>query len=104
MGLRWFRRKAKQQPARVDPGAIAHLEQFVQSRRGVEAYLEPKTSVTDITVLLIAHDGEWTRRRIGSEKDAFAFGQRWGIPVYDANKVGYPQRMRDWNSRNRSAT
>ena len=31
---------------------------------GVEAYVEPKTTVTDVTVVLVADDGEWTRRRV----------------------------------------
>jgi hypothetical protein len=100
----WFRRKSKSKDAKANlPAAdLAHLEQFAQTRRGVEAFLEPKTSVTDLTVVLIAHDGEWTRRRIGTEQAAYNLGQRLGIPVYDANRVGYPQRMRDWNSRNRA--
>lgn len=78
---------------------IQHLEEFVASRRGVEAYLEPQTAVTEPTVLLIAHDGEWTRRRVGSPAEGWAFGKRLSIPVYDTNLVGYPQRMRDYNER-----
>ena len=31
---------------------------------GVEAYLEPRTTVTDTTVVLVAATGEWTRRRV----------------------------------------
>jgi hypothetical protein len=54
-------------------------------------------------VLLIAHDGEWTRRRVAGPGDAFAFGQRLNIPVYEVNKVGYPQRMRDYNERQKRA-
>ena len=26
-----------------------------------------------------------------------------GIPVYDVQRTGYPQRVRDWNSRQRLA-
>ena len=43
---------------------LAHLEQFVATRRGVEGYVEPRTAVTETTILLVAADGEWTRRRI----------------------------------------
>ena len=39
-----------------------HLDEWAASRRGVEAYVEPRTTVTETTVVLIAHDGEWTRR------------------------------------------
>jgi hypothetical protein len=82
---------------------IQHLEQFVSSRRGVEALIEPRTTVTETTVILIAHDGEWTRRRISGPDDAWRLGRRLGIPVYDVALVGYPQRMRDYNARRRNA-
>ena len=87
----------------TSPADLEHLEQFVRSRRGVEALIEPRTTVTETTVILIAHDGEWTRRRVGSPDDARRFGHRLGIPVYDVALVGYPQRMRDYNARRRSA-
>ena len=102
--MAWFRRRpvvgTRTDRVRDD---FQHLEQFVQSRRGVEAFLEPKTTVTEVTVMLIAHDGEWTRRRVGSPECARSFGHRLGIPVYDVALVGYPQRMRDYNARRRSA-
>jgi hypothetical protein len=82
---------------------IAHLEDFVRTRRGVEALIEPRTTVTETTVILIAHDGEWTRRRIGSPDDARRFGHKLSIPVYDVALVGYPQRMRDYNARRKIA-
>jgi hypothetical protein len=79
------------------------LEQFVQNKNGVEAYLEPRTTVTQTTVMLIAHDGEWTRRRVPDPQTAWQFGRRLGIPVYDVHLVGYPQRMRDYNERRKRA-
>jgi hypothetical protein len=87
----------------ASPADIEHLEQFTRSRRGVEALIEPRTTVTETTVILIAHDGEWTRRRIGSPDDARRLGHRLGIPVYDVALVGYPQRMRDYNARRKNA-
>ena len=39
---------------------LSHLEQFVQTRRGVEGYVEPRTAVTETTIVLVAADGEWT--------------------------------------------
>jgi hypothetical protein len=82
---------------------IEHLEQFVRSRRGVEAFIEPRTTVTETTIMLIAHDGEWTRRRIDGPEGARRFAHRLGIPVYDVALVGYPQRMRDYNERRKRA-
>ena len=69
--------------------------------RGVEAYVEPKTTVTDVTVVLVAADGEWTRRRAGGDAGARRLSERLNIPVYDVQKVGYPQRMRDYDARRR---
>jgi hypothetical protein len=78
---------------------LAHLEQFVATRRGVEGYVEPRTAVTETTILLVAADGEWTRRRIDGPDVARKLSRDLGVPVYDAQVTGYPQRMRDWNSR-----
>jgi hypothetical protein len=76
--------------------AEAHLSDFARSRVGVEAYIEPRTAVTDTTVVFIAASGEWTRRRVRSPQQAQALARALGIPAYDADVVGYPQRMRDW--------
>jgi hypothetical protein len=76
-----------------------HLDAWASARRGVEAYVEPRTNVTDTTVVLIAYDGEWTRRRIGSLDTAQQFGRKRGIPVYEVAKVGYPKRMREYTQR-----
>lgn len=83
---------------RHDAASSAYLESWARARRGVEAFLEPRTTVTETTVALVAHDGEWTRRRM-SHAGARAMGRRLGIPVYDVGLVGYPRRMRDYTSR-----
>jgi hypothetical protein len=79
-----------------------HLDEFVSTRAGVEAYLEPRTTVTETTVVLVAHDGEWTRRRVESPRAAEDFARRRAIPLYDAGKVGYPNRMREWTARRKA--
>ncbi len=76
-----------------------HLAAFVASRRGVEGFVEPRTAVSDVTLMLVAHDGEWTRRRVPSVDWAHSFANRHGIPSYDAAVVGYPDRMRAYNRR-----
>ena len=87
---------------RVDQQAVRrHLADFVASRRGVEAYVEPPTNVTATTIILIAHDGEWTRRAAGSRESAFDLARSLEVPVYDVLQTGYPARMREWNSRQR---
>ncbi|MEU2614139.1 hypothetical protein ABZ570_21520 [Micromonospora sp. NPDC007271] len=101
MGL--FRRRKRTAAVGRDRGAdradLDHLENFVRTRRGVEAYLEPRTTVTETTVMLIADDGEWTRRRIGSPEEARRWAHALAVPIYDVRLMGYPQRMRDYNER-----
>jgi hypothetical protein len=80
---------------------LTYLRQWVAQRSGVEGFIEPKTTVTDLTVVLVAGDGEWTRRRVGGEHEAKRLSDRLRIPVYDVQRVGYPQRMRDFDERRR---
>jgi len=77
----------------------AHLREFVQTRVGVEAYIEPATNVTQTTVMLVATDGEWTRRRVPDGATAAKLARALGIPAYDVQRTGYPQRVRDYNAR-----
>ncbi|MBR7743185.1 hypothetical protein KC207_07760 [Phycicoccus sp. BSK3Z-2] len=81
--------------------ARTHFQEFTASRRGVEAYVEPATNITATTVVLIAHDGEWTRRALPSRPVAFDVARALGVPVYDVNQTGYPARMRAWTARQR---
>ena len=57
--------------------------------------------VTETTLLLVAIDGEWTRRRVPTAQWAHNWANKLGVPTYDAAVVGVPQRMRDFNSRKR---
>ena len=84
------------------------LREWVASRGatkgGVEAYVEPQTSFSPTTMVLVAGDGEFIRRGVGSPDAAARFARSMGIPVYDTNRVGLPQRMRDYALRRRSDT
>ena len=82
---------------------LDHLQAWAGSRRGVEGFVEPETSTTTTTLVLVAADGEWTRRRVESPRAAFSFGSRTGIPVYDVAAVGYPSRMREWTAKRKAA-
>lgn len=89
-------------PTTVRPSDSAderHLTEFATTRRGVEGFVEPRTAVSEVTLILVAHDGEWTRRRVPSVEWAHAFANKRGIPSYDAAVVGYPARMREYNRR-----
>ncbi len=97
--------------ARTDGGAVVSdrnstksdlqaLRDFAESRKGVEGYIEPKTSVTQTTLLLVAADGESLRRRVSSAQSAAEFARKkLNIPVYDANRVGIPSRKREYDLR-----
>lgn len=100
MALRWFRRRPRASaPREHDDEDARHLKAFVASREGVEAFVEPRTTVTDTTMVLVAADGEWTRRRVPSPEWAHGFAKRQGIASFDAARTGYPPRMREWNRR-----
>ncbi len=98
--MAWFsRHKARGGRTReADDADLARLAEFVATRAGVEAYLEPRTAVTSYTVVLVAGTGEWTRRRVASPQDASKFAAKHGIPLYETHLMGYPQRMRDWTA------
>lgn len=105
--VRWFKRSGRVPASTAGPSkadvevALAHLRDFVSSRAGVEMYVEPRTSVTPTTVVLIATSGEWTRRRVSDPTAAGQLGHDLGVPVYDVQQTGYPPRMREWNSQQR---
>lgn len=104
--LRWRgmlrrRRGAGRSRADADPAALADLRAFALSRVGVEGLVEPRTTVTPPTLVLVARDGEWTRRQVPDAAAAHTLCNDLGIPSYDAAKVGYPARMRAWSARNR---
>jgi hypothetical protein len=78
-----------------------HLRAWAAAHAGVEAFVEPRTTVTETTVLLVDKDGAWTRRRVRDPAAARKFARSLAMPVYDVQLVGYPQRMRDHDARER---
>lgn len=97
--------------ARTDGGAVVSdrgakrsdldaLREFAETRRGVEAWIEPQTSVTQATLLLVAHDGESIRRRVASPQAGYEFARKkLQIPVYDSNLVPIAARKREYDLR-----
>ncbi|MFD0888120.1 hypothetical protein ACFQ08_26570 [Streptosporangium algeriense] len=82
---------------------VEALIAFAKSRQGVEFYVEPETFATDTTAMAIAHDGEWTRRRVGSPAVIKKVARDLALPVYDVQLTGYPARMRAYNERRKRA-
>lgn len=101
----WFKgenqRKKRRSPspstAKASKASTKEIDAFVTSRTGVEGYLEPKTAIYSTTLLLIAADGEYLRRPVRDRDQAVEVCSKHGIPLYDAAKVGYPKRMRDYD-------
>ena len=79
-------------PASVDrPGAI---EEFLNTHRGVEAYVEPETVISPRSVVLVDVDGGWRRFPLPDDAPLRRLAAERGIPIFDAGRTGYPPRMR----------
>jgi hypothetical protein len=103
MAFRWWRRKKPGTLRAAESEDARYLSEWVSTRQGIEGFVEPRTAVTDTTMLLVAVDGEWTRRRVPSVEWAHNFANKLGIPSYDAAVVGYPDRMRAYNKRQKGS-
>jgi hypothetical protein len=71
------------------------LLEFLGTRRGVEAFVEPATAMHARSVLVVAADGEYLRRPVPDLALLERGCRERGIPVYDASRVGYPRRLRE---------
>jgi hypothetical protein len=81
--------------------ALKSLESFATERKGVEGYIEPRTATNPTTLLLVDRDGDNVRAPVRDPADAAAFCDKLGIPVYDAQVLGYPKRMVEFERRGR---
>ncbi len=86
--MRLFGRKKKGRGGQGG-GAGAHLLQFAKARQGVAAYVD------GTSVVLVASDGEWTRRDVPNPQVVNKFGTQLGISVHQVATSGYPENMRD---------
>ncbi|MDT9409220.1 oxidoreductase [Corynebacterium rouxii] len=104
-----FGRKAPRsniKPARgpgetVREADLRYLQEWVSTHAVVEAFVEPETIVNEMSVVLVDITGEFTRRRIGGPKGIDVISSTLGVPVYDVEETGYPQRMREKIERDR---
>jgi hypothetical protein len=80
---------------------LSALESFATKRHGVEGYIEPRTATSSITLLLVDRDGDHLRAPVRDARDAAAFCKDRSIPLYDAEVIGYPRRMKDFEKRSR---
>ncbi|MEJ6548722.1 oxidoreductase [Corynebacterium sp. USCH3] len=86
---------------RARPADLDYLRHWAAQRSGVEGFVEPETLVNEMSVVLVDGTGEWTRRRIGGPRGVDEVATVTGAQLFDAEKTGYPQRMRDLIERDR---
>ena len=78
------------------------LLEFIESHSGVEAYVEPKTVMHPLSVVLIAGDGEHRRFPLFDDAYLRELAREHDLRIFDASRVGYPQRMRDYLKRQKA--
>lgn len=76
----------------------ADIVDWLDLHDGVEAYVEPKTVMHPLSVVLV--DGRGEAKRFELKEDAYLreLAKQRGIRVLDAGRVGYPERMRRYRS------
>jgi hypothetical protein len=67
---------------------------FLESHHGVEAYVEPKTVISPMSVVVVDADGEWRRFELAEDRYLRQLASERGLPIFDASRTGYPPRMR----------
>ena len=72
----------------------AEIIAWLDAHSGVEAYVEPKTVVSPLSVVFVDTDGEWRRFELAEDRFLKEVARERRIKVMDATRVGYPPRMR----------
>jgi hypothetical protein len=74
------------------------IRDWLDAHEGVEAYVEPKTVMHPLSVVLV--DGRGEAKRFELKEDVYlrALAKERGLRVLDASRVGYPERMRRFRS------
>lgn len=73
------------------------LRAFASTRVGVRAYFEEETPRASASLLLVAQDGEWTRKTVASRTEAHKVAEKLNLAFFDVAASGYPAEMRKWN-------
>lgn len=77
-----------------EPEDRRKIVDFLESRTGVEAFVEPRTVMHPLSVVLVAGDGEWVRVALSDDRFLRELARTRGLRIQDASRVGYPERMR----------
>ena len=71
---------------------------FVLAQQGVAAYVEPRTVIHPLSVVLIAADGVWRRFELADDSFLRQLAREHKVPIFDAARTGYPEHMRKHRS------
>lgn len=76
----WFFKRSSGKSAKVArKETYEYVQDFCASRTDVEAYFEAETPREPASIMLVAHDGEWTRRKVPSLADAAKLSAELGF-------------------------
>lgn len=67
---------------------------FLDAHRGVEAYIEPKTAMSPLSVALVDENGDWRRFELADDRFIRRLASERHVQVLDAAQTGYPKRMK----------
>jgi hypothetical protein len=70
------------------------IVEFLDGHVGVEAYVEPKTVISPLSVVLVDEAGEWRRFELSEDAYLRRLAADRKLPIFDASRTGYPPRMR----------
>jgi hypothetical protein len=73
---------------------------FLDTHQGVEAYVEPRTVMHPLSVVLVDADGTWRRFELAEDTYLRELARTRNIKIIDAMRFGYPKRMRRDQGRN----
>lgn len=67
---------------------------FLDSHEGVDAYVEPRTVMHPLSVVLVDADGAWRRFELSEDTYLRELARTRNVKIVDAARFGYPERMR----------
>ena len=73
---------------------LVELAEWAEGRKGLEGFIEPRTTTNPATLLLVDREGNHSRAPLREPEEGGQFCRTLGIPVYDAAVMGYPDRMK----------
>jgi hypothetical protein len=70
------------------------IVEWLDQHMGVEAYVEPKTVMSPLSVVLVDGAGDWKRFELHEDRVLRQLAKERALPIFDAARTGYPPRMR----------